>query len=103
MTGMTRTSDGLDARRRRILYRAWHRGTREMDLVLGPFVEAAVDDLDDDGLEALEHLMDAPDQELYAWFTGAKPTPEAYDTALFRHIRSFHAERTKDWRNGPDT
>ncbi|WP_264603358.1 FAD assembly factor SdhE [Rhodobium gokarnense] len=91
MTGMTRTSDGLDPRRRRILYRSWHRGTREMDLVLGPFVEAEVEGLDADELDVLEHLMDAPDQELYAWFTGAKATPEGYDTPLFKRICAFHA------------
>lgn len=95
MTGKTRTSDGLDPRRRRILYRAWHRGTREMDLILGPFVEASVSELDDDGLETLEHLMDAPDQELYAWFTGSKPTPDAYDTTLFRRIRDDHEARIR--------
>lgn len=95
MTGMSRTSDGLDTRRRRILYRAWHRGTREMDLLFGPFVEASVTELDDDGLDVLEQLMDAPDQELYAWFTGAKPTPGAYDTDLFRRIRIYHAERDR--------
>ena len=40
MTGTTRSSAGLDERRRRLLYRSWHRGTREMDLIMGRFADA---------------------------------------------------------------
>jgi len=93
MTGKTLTSDGLDPRRRRILYRSWHRGTREMDLLFGPFVEAEIAALSEAELDTLEHLMSAPDQELYAWFTGAKEVPGGFDTALFRRIGAFHAAR----------
>ena len=95
MTGKTLTSDGLDARQRRILYRSWHRGTREVDLLLGPFVEAEIDSMEPAEIDTLEHLMDAPDQELYAWFTGAKAVPELYDTPLFRRIRDFQMARAK--------
>ena len=95
MTGKTLTSDGLDARQRRILYRSWHRGTREVDLLLGPFVEAEIGAMEPAEIDVLEHLMDASDQDLYAWFTGAKPVPDAYDTPLFRQIRDFLAARAK--------
>jgi antitoxin CptB len=42
MTGTIRSSDGLDVRRRRILFRAWHRGMREMDLIMGRFADAVI-------------------------------------------------------------
>src|SRR3978361_1650348 len=47
MTGSIRSSDGLDDRRKRLLFRCWHRGTREMDLILGRFADAAIADLSD--------------------------------------------------------
>ena len=53
MTGISRTSADLDPRRRRILYRCWHRGIREMDLVLGQFAEAEIADLSPDELETM--------------------------------------------------
>ena len=70
MTGSTRSSDGLDDRRKRLLFRCWHRGTREMDLILGRFADAEIADLGDDELAQLEHLIEVPDPDLYAALTG---------------------------------
>lgn len=79
----------LDARRRRIRFRAWHRGTREMDMVLGPFADAELDGLDEETVGELERLMALPDRDLFTWFsTGAVP-PEQ-DTPIFRRIKAFH-------------
>ena len=61
MTGTTRSSEGLDERRRRLLFRAWHRGMREMDLILGRFADANIDRLADRELDEFECLMDLPD------------------------------------------
>ncbi len=61
MTGTTRTSAGLDERRRRLLYRAWHRGMREMDLIMGRFADAAIGDMSEAELDAFERLTDVPD------------------------------------------
>ena len=91
MTGTTRSSAGLDPRRRRLLYRLWHRGTREMDLLMGRFADATISDLTDIELAELEHLAEAPDKELYAWLTGGDPVPPDYDLAIFRRLRNFHA------------
>ncbi len=90
MTGTQRSSDGLDVRRRRLLYRAWHRGTRELDLLLGRFVDVHIADLDDQALDDLETLMAAPEPQLYGWLTGQIDVPENYDTALLNAIRSFY-------------
>src|SRR5262245_6957509 len=90
MTGMARSSDGLDERRRRLLYRCWHRGTRETDLIMGPFADAWIGSLSELELTDFERLSDVPDPEIYAWVTGEMAVPPAYDTPLFRRLCAFH-------------
>jgi len=91
MTGMTRSSEGLSERRRRVLYRSWHRGIREMDLIMGRFAEAWIDRLSEAELDELERLMQVPDRDLYMWISGEKPVPAEYDDAVFRRMRDFDA------------
>ena len=62
-------------RRRRLLFRATHRGTYENDLLLGGFVRAHLDTMTDDDVTALEALMDLPDTDLADWLTGRRPIP----------------------------
>ena len=90
MSGTTRSSDGLDARRRRLLFRAWHRGMREVDLITGRFADAHIGTLSEAEVDEFERLMDVPEPELLAWMMGAEATPAAYDTALLRRLRDFH-------------
>ena len=89
VTGKTLSSAGLEPRRRRLLYRSWHRGMREMDLIMGRFADTALADMSDAELEMFEQLSDVPDDELYAWITGASAVPSEYDNALFRRLRDF--------------
>jgi antitoxin CptB len=91
MTGSTRSSGGLDDRRKRLLFRCWHRGTREMDLILGRFADAAIADLGEDELAQLERLIEVPDPDLYAALTGDRPLALEYAGALFDRIKSFRA------------
>jgi len=90
MTGTTRSSDGLDVRRRKLLYRSWHRGTREMDLIMGRFADACLADFTVAELDEYERLIDVPDPDLYAWVSGEKAAPANYDTALLRRLRDFN-------------
>jgi antitoxin CptB len=91
MTGSTRSSGGLDDRRKRLLFRCWHRGTREMDLLLGRFADAEIGELTDAELSELEGLIEVPDPDLYAALTGnTERTPECAG-ALFERIKSFRA------------
>lgn len=90
MTGSTRSSDGLDERRRRLLFRSWHRGIREADLVLGRFADSHIADLSDADLDEYERLLDVPDHDLYTWVTSDSAAPAEYETALFRRLRDFH-------------
>jgi antitoxin CptB len=90
MTGTARSSAGLDMRRRRILFRSWHRGMREMDLIMGRFADARLGGLSGDEIEEFERLLEVPDRELLAWITGEEPVPPGHDTALFRSLWDFH-------------
>ncbi|MEM9106829.1 MAG: succinate dehydrogenase assembly factor 2 [Pseudomonadota bacterium] len=89
MTGTTRTSADLDPRRRRILFRAWHRGIREMDLILGQFADQNIDQLTDEQLDTLETLMAVDDRDLVQWVTGELPVPTEYDTDIFRRVCDY--------------
>jgi len=90
VTGTSISSDGLDPRQRRLLFRSWHRGIREMDLVLGRFADAHIAALKDGELDEYERWLEVPDQKIYAWVNGADPVPAEFDTALFRRLRDFH-------------
>ncbi|MEM7300383.1 MAG: succinate dehydrogenase assembly factor 2 [Pseudomonadota bacterium] len=88
-----RTSEGLDNRRRRILYRAWHRGTREMDLILGPFCDACLSELAGSELDDLETLMETRDTTLFAWIIGTEPVPDEHNHTLFQRLVAFHRDQ----------
>src|SRR3984893_16786948 len=90
MTGTTRSSEGLDLRRRKLLFRSWHRGLREMDLIMGGFANAKVDELSEHELTDFERLIEVPDRDLLAWITGGEAVPRGFDSALFRALRDFH-------------
>lgn len=89
MTGTTRSSSGLDDRRKRLLFRCWHRGTREMDLILGRFADAEIGNLSDDELTQLERLLDLNDPDLYAAITADKVLPADVTGALFARIKAY--------------
>jgi antitoxin CptB len=84
------SSDGLDARRRRLLFRSWHRGIREMDVVYGRFADTHIATLSDAELDDYEKLLELRDQQVFDWVFGAQPLDAAYDTPLFRRLLAFH-------------
>ena len=90
MSGSTRSSADLDPRRRKILFRAWHRGMREMDLIMGRFADDAIAGFSDAELDEFERLIEVLDRDLLSWVTGEAPVPENYDTPLFRRLKAFH-------------
>lgn len=92
MTGISRTSADLDPRRKRILFRAWHRGIREMDLVFGQFAENELADLPETDLDELETIMAEEDNDLVKWIVGEKPVPPHYQTPLFARIASYRPD-----------
>jgi antitoxin CptB len=83
------SSDGLEPRRRRLLFRSWHRGIREMDMVYGRFADAHIAALSDAELDDYEKLLELRDQQVFDWVSGAQPTAVEYDTPLFRRLLAF--------------
>ena len=77
----------LDARRRRLLFRATHRGTYENDILLGGFVQRHIAGFCESELVALEALLELPDNDLADWLTGRSPIPADADSAMLRRVR----------------
>jgi antitoxin CptB len=79
----------IGMRRKKLQFRSWHRGTRELDLIFGPFADAAIETLDAAELDDYERLLNLPDSDLMDWVLGAKPLPPNLDSPLFRRILAF--------------
>ncbi len=95
MSGTNQSSNGLDERRKRLKFRLWHRGIREMDLVLGGFADAELSGLNDADLSEVEGWLEVPDQQMFAWVNGAETPPAEVDTPLFQKLRTFHVKDLK--------
>ena len=65
-----------EARLRKLRMRSWRRGTKEMDLILGPYADAHLAELNDEALDAYEELLAENDQDLYRWAAGTEPVPD---------------------------
>lgn len=89
MTGSTITSAELDPRRRRLLFRAWHRGIREMDLILGQFADNEIASIDGADLDEFEAILGEDDNDLFKWICGKLETPQHLRTPLFQRIAAF--------------
>jgi antitoxin CptB len=79
----------IETWRKRLRFRAWHRGMREVDLILGRFADARLAGLDVAGLAAFEAVLEQPDPEILGWITGEFAVPAEYDTPLMREIAAF--------------
>lgn len=83
------TADTLSTRRRRARFRAWHRGMREMDLMLGGFADREIAALEEEELAEFERLLEVGDQEFFGWLNGEARPPEAFDTPLLKRIAAY--------------
>ena len=78
-----------ETRLKRLRFRAWRRGFREADLILGPFADSHAWSLTLAEVEAFELLLDLPDHDVYAWIVGVDTAPEEHETPLLARIREF--------------
>jgi antitoxin CptB len=82
-------TDALDIRRKRLLFRSWHRGTKETDLLLGSFAESHLAAFSAERLDRYEALLENDDDVLFDWITGrVAPSPE-YDGEIMQLLRDF--------------
>ena len=78
-----------ETRVNRVRFRAWRRGFREADLILGPFADSHARDLCEEDLERFEILLEQPDHDVYAWILGTEPIPAQFDHDLMARLRAF--------------
>lgn len=79
----------LETRRRRVIYRANHRGTYENDLLIGGYVRRHIAGMTESQMDALEAVMEMSDADLADWLTGRRPIPPAADSPMLQAIRAF--------------
>jgi antitoxin CptB len=75
--------------RKRLLYRAMHRGFKEADIVVGKFAEANLAGFTAEEEAEFARLLDVPDQELYAWIIGRAPAPDNYQGPVLSRMQAF--------------
>ena len=76
--------------RRKLKFRAWHRGTREADLMVGRFAENYVPQLDEAGLDIFEEFLDENDPDIFDWISGRTPIPMLPITPLLEQMYNFY-------------
>lgn len=73
----------------RVRFRAWRRGFREADLILGPFADSYARDMSEAELDEFERLLDQTDHDLYAWITGTEAPPAQFEGVMLDRLRAF--------------
>lgn len=83
-------TDSLEVDRKRLKFRSWHRGTREMDLLLGRFADGRLDAFDAGALRAYATLLEESDPDIYDWVTGREECPSGVLRPLIAALAEFH-------------
>jgi len=81
-------NEAIENTRRRLIFRSDHRGTKEMDLLLGSFAIKHVPDMSESELSQFEEILQENDPNLYNWITGKEPEPENVKSALFDRLKN---------------
>lgn len=87
---MTAETGELDVARKRLRFRSWHRGTREMDLLLGRFADRHLDSFDAAQLDAYAKLLEESDPDIYDWVCGRSAAPAGTFSAALAALARFH-------------
>lgn len=88
-----KAEDNISIKRKQLIFRSWHRGTREIDLLLGRFADAHVTGFDAGQLVLYDRLLNNSDPDLFNWVTGAEPVPPSEDTSVLRLLLKFHSSK----------
>ncbi len=79
----------VEVRRKRLRFRSWHRGTREMDLLIGAFADRHLENFTAQQLARYDALLELSDADLFAWITGKEAVPASYDTDVMDLLKHF--------------
>lgn len=88
--------DPLELRRKRLKFRSWHRGTREADLILGPFADAHLDRFDETQVTRYEKLLEESDPDIYNWLTEREMPPAEHDHDVLRMLMRYNTTLPTD-------
>lgn len=82
--------DNISIMRKKLVFRSWHRGTREMDLLLGRFADAHLSQMSGEDLAAYDRFLANSDPDIYNWVSRAEPVPPAEDNAAVQLLLAFY-------------
>jgi len=82
-------TETIENRRKRLRFRSWHRGTKEMDLLMGSFADAHLSAFGSGDLDLFEALLDVPEPVVYDWILGRSAPPADYDHSVTRLLLAF--------------
>ena len=81
--------DNISITRKRLIFRSWHRGTREIDLLLGRFAEVHIPQFDAEQLAAYDRFLNNSDPDIFNWITDQEPVPPSEDNAVVSLLLKF--------------
>lgn len=96
-------TESTDIKRKKLRIRAWRRGFKEADLILGRYADANLDAMSDQNVIVFEQLLDQQDQDIYAWIIGREPVPDAFQTDVMTALQAFKVEDDAQYGDGPRT
>ena len=82
----------LDAFRKKLIFRAWHRGTRELDLIIGSFADAHLYSFDEKQLHTFEDILSISDPDIYNWISGREELPANVDSDVMQLLIAHKIE-----------
>ncbi len=81
-----------DPRLRKLNFRAWRRGFREADLIVGGFADAELPTMSGEDLDLFEVLLEVPDGDLYDWIVERAEPPPEHDHAVMHRLRAYRLQ-----------
>ena len=79
----------LPVRHRRLQFRSWHRGSREVDILLGQFCDQHLLEMKEEDLEQFETLLEQPDPDIWNWVIGRQKIPADFDNTVMRRLKKY--------------
>ena len=78
---------------KRMIFRAWHRGTREMDLLIGTFTDQYIHDFSDEEMEQFIEILGRSDPDIYNWISGREAPPAELDNPIMTMMKNHSYDK----------
>lgn len=89
------TQESTENKRRRLAFRSWHRGTRELDLIMGTFADKELQHMREDELDMYDRILTHPDPDLYNWITGVETVPANFRDGVMEKLIAHQVVESK--------